>query len=335
MKNSNNRLRATPILLLTCLVWGLAFVFQIKSSESIPPLIFNGLRFTVGALSMIPVAFLFEKQKKPVSVEAPEMHGATHSVKAILRYGFISGTFLCIASGLQQYGCTFTQSAGLSGFLCGIYPLLTPLASFVAFRRKPSAGVFFGLFLAIGGLSLLTLFGLSSSGNTGTGTDWMWLGIPLLIGAAFFFAMQMVSVDYAVERVNCLWFSFAQFAVCAVLSLLLGLAFEYNGITIAGKQAITAFTWRGVFEGIDGILYCGICSVGIGYTLQTVGQKMTDANYAAVIFNAEAVFAAIGGVLFGTDHINVIGYVGCALILSGIVLSEMLPVRSGADRPAP
>lgn len=334
MKSSNNRLRATPILLLTCLVWGLAFIFQIKSSQSIPPMIFNGLRFTVGALAMIPVALLFGRRQKNVSSEALQMHSSAKSVAAIIRYGLVSGAFLCIASALQQYGCTFTQSAGLSGFLCGLYPLLTPLASFVAFRKKPSRGVFLGLFLAIAGLSLLSLFGLSSSGEAAADMGWMWLGIPLLIGAAFFFAMQMVSVDYAVERVNCLWFSFSQFAVCAVLSLLFGCLFEYHGIIIDGQQAVPAFSWQGVWEGMDGILYCGICSVGIGYTLQTIGQKMTDANYAAVIFNAEAVFAAIAGVLFGTDHINLIGYLGCALILGGIVLSEMLPSRSHSDHSA-
>ena len=282
-------------LFLTAMIWGFAFVFQVKGTEAIDSFTFNAVRFVIGTISLIPVVLAFEGKL----IRSGEV-----KLKKMLPGWIVCGTILCIASSLQQIGIKFTGSAGLAGFITAIYTVLTPVMYFVIFRKKTKIQVWVGAVLAVVGLAMLCF-------KAGEGLSFGFGEILLLIGA-FFWAAHMVSVDYFAKELPSLSFAWGQFLVCTLLSLLCMLVFELDAFSIAN---IIDAKWD--------ILYCGVMSVGIAYTLQIVGQKRSDPTFAAIVFSLESVFSAVGGVMFGIDNITVLGYIGCAVIFAGIVISQL------------
>ncbi len=284
-------------LFLTAVIWGFAFVFQVKGTENIGSFTFNATRFVLGTVSLIPVVAVFEG-KKIIKKEI--------SLKKILPGWIICGTILCIASSLQQIGVKITGSAGLSGFITSIYTVLTPVMYFLIFRKKTKLSVWIGAFLAVGGLALLCI-------KPGVGLTFGVGELILLIGAIFW-AAHMISVDHFARELPSLSFAWGQFLVCTILSLICAVAFESGDFSAA---VLLDAKWD--------IIYCGVASVGIAYTLQIIGQKNTDPTFAAIVFSLESVFSAVGGVVFGIDSITAVGYVGCAVIFAGIVISQLEP----------
>ncbi len=282
-------------LFLTAIIWGFAFVFQVKGTEAIDSFTFNAVRFVIGTVSLIPVVFAFEGKL----IRSGEV-----KLKKMLPGWIVCGTILCIASSLQQIGIKHTGSAGLAGFITSIYTVLTPVMYFLIFRKKTKIQVWVGAVLAVVGLSMLCF-------KAGEGLSFGFGEILLLIGA-FFWAAHMISVDYFAKELPSLSFAWGQFLVCTLLSLACMLAFELDAFSVAN---IIDAKWD--------ILYCGVMSVGIAYTLQIVGQKRSDPTFAAIVFSLESVFSAVGGVLFGIDNITVLGYIGCAVIFAGIVISQL------------
>lgn len=282
-------------LFLTAVIWGFAFVFQVKGTEHIGSFTFNATRFVLGTVSLIPVVAVFEG-KKIIKKEI--------SLKKILPGWIICGTILCIASSLQQIGIKVTGSAGLGGFITSIYTVLTPVLYFLIFRKKTKLSVWIGAFLAVGGLALLCI-------KTGVGLSFGVGELLLLIGA-FFWAAHMIAVDHFARELPSLSFAWGQFLVCTLLSLICAVAFESGDFSAA---VLLDAKWD--------IAYCGVASVGIAYTLQIIGQKNADPTFAAIVFSLESVFSAVGGVIFGIDSITAVGYIGCAVIFAGIVISQL------------
>ncbi|MBO5333183.1 MAG: DMT family transporter [Clostridia bacterium] len=283
------KFKSTILLFLTAIIWGFAFVAQRVGAEFVGAFTFNGIRFMLGFLSLIPVILIFEKDKFNLE-----------SLKNTLLPGLLAGTVLFIASTLQQYGVEITQSAGKAGFLTGLYTVLVPLIRFVM-GKKTSAFTFIGAIFALVGLFFLCMTGNDVSFGFGD--------IVLIIGA-FFWAGHILVVDKYVNNISPLKFSLVQFFVCGVLSLVFALILEDINL-VAVKSA-----------GIP-ILYGGIMSVGVAYTCQILGQRDADPTFASIVFSTESVFSAIGGAIILNEIMSGRGYIGCILIFIGIVLSQL------------
>lgn len=291
---------AVAIMFLTAMIWGFAFVAQVDSVDHIGSFTMNGLRFPLGALSLLPVALFFERGR----VSRGEQ-------KKTLLASVLAGTILFCASTLQQIGIAYTKSAGVSGFITGLYTVLVPIGCWLLFRQRTGIQVWVGSVCAVIGLFLLC-YRIGSGLSFGIGE------LLLLIGS-FFWAAHVIVIDRLGKDIRPLHFSVGQFSVCAVLSIITMLCFDTP-------------TWEGIVAAKWSILYCGVLSVGVAYTLQVIGQKRADPTFAAIVLSTESVFSAIGGALFGVDDISWLGYVGCVLIFFGIVFSQ-LPMKSRKREP--
>lgn len=281
----------TFLLFLTAIIWGFSFVAQVNGVNHIGPFTMNGTRFALGVVSLLPVVLIFERGR----VERRER---IRTVRAAICAGFA----LFSASTLQQLGVAYTGSAGISGFITGLYTVFVPIACFLLFRYKTGFNVWLGALCAVGGLFLLCC-------RPGEGLHFG-LGELILLGGSFCFTAHIVIVDRMGKMIRPLHFAWGQFAVCAVLCLAMMFIFEEP-------------EWSGIFAAKWSILYCGIMSVGVAYTLQVVAQRRADPTFATIVLSTESVFSAVGGVLFGLDSISAIGYVGCGLIFTGILISQL------------
>ena len=296
---------STVMLFATAFIWGLAFVAQVLGGDYVGPFTFNGIRFILGAVSLIPVYCLFEKDKE---LSPPEK-------KARYRYTALAslcgGLCLFFAAALQQIGASMTRDPGKAGFITGLYTVLTPVFYFLIFRKKTGWNTWLGCILATLGLYLLCL-------RPGEGISFG-VGEMFILAGAFFWAGHILIVDLFIDRVSPLRFSAWQFFVSGALGLLAAVLVE--DIT---PEGVLAAKWA--------ILFCGVLSVGVAYTLQVLAQRRVPPTYAAIIFSTESVFAAIGGVLWNLiappelhvdQNILPLGYVGCIIIFGGIVLSQL------------
>ena len=283
------KIKSTILLFLTAIIWGFAFVAQRVGADFVGAFTFNGIRFFLGFLSLIPVILIFEKDKFNIE-----------SLKKTLLPGLLAGVVLFIASTLQQYGVEITQSAGKAGFLTGLYTVLVPLIRFVM-GKKTSIFTFIGAVFAVVGLFMLCMTGNDISFGIGD--------VVLIIGA-FFWAGHILVVDKYVNGISPLKFSLVQFFVCGLLSIIFALILEDISF-VAVKSA-----------GIP-ILYGGLMSVGVAYTCQILGQRDADPTFASIVFSTESVFSAIGGAIMLNEIMSGRGYLGCVLIFIGIVLSQL------------
>jgi drug/metabolite transporter (DMT)-like permease len=285
------------LLLTTAMIWGFAFVAQVKGMDHINSLTLNGTRFTLGVISLWPVVLIFERGRV-----------GKEERKRTVCASILAGVALFSASTLQQFGISLNKSAGVAGFLTGLYVVLVPIAGFLLFRRKTGKNVWIGAICALVGLTLLCF-------KPGEGFSFGWGEALLLIGA-FFWTAHILIIDRVAVNIRSLHFAWGQFVVCAVLGLISMFLFEEP-------------TLAGIWEAKWAIAYCGILSVGVAYTLQIVAQKRADPTFAVVVLSTESVFSAIGGVLFGNDSIALVGYVGCGFIFAGILISQLGFGRSG------
>lgn len=279
------------LLLTTAMIWGFAFVAQVKGVEHVGPLTMNGTRFTLGVVSLLPVVLIFERGR----ISGEER-------KRTVLASLLGGVALFSASTFQQLGIALNKSAGVAGFLTGLYVVLVPIAGFLIFRKKTGRNVWIGAILALVGLTLLCF-------KPGEGFAFG-MGEALLLIGAFFWTAHILIIDRVAVGVRSLHFAWGQFAVCAVLGLITMFLFEQPTVT-------------GVLDAKWAIAYCGILSVGVAYTLQIIAQKRADPTFAVVVLSTESVFSALGGVLFGNDSISWIGYAGCACIFAGILISQL------------
>lgn len=286
---NTKKIKSTFLLFLTAIIWGFAFVAQRVGADYVGAFTFNGIRFLLGTLSLIPVILIFEKEK---------IHKET--IKKTVIAGLVAGIVLFIASSLQQFGVELTGSAGKAGFLTGLYTVLVPLIRFLM-GKKTDILTFVGAVFAVAGLFFLCM----------TGDEFAFgIGDIVLIVGAFFWAGHILVVDKFVNDVSPLKFSMMQFFVCGLLSIIFALfteTIEFSAIKSAGIP----------------ILYGGLMSVGVAYTCQILGQKDADPTFASIVFSTESVFSAIGGAVILNEIMSGRGYFGCVLIFIGIVLSQL------------
>lgn len=292
----------TFLLFLTAMIWGFAFVAQVGGLDYVGPLTLNGTRFAVGVISLLPVVLIFERGRR----ERAEQ-------KKTVLASLCAGSVLFAASTLQQIGIAYTKSAGVAGFITGIYIVLVPIAGFLLFRHKTRLGIWGGAVLAVIGLFLLCF-------KAGEGF-YFGIGELLLLIGSFFWTAHILVIDRMAGSLRPLHFAWGQFVVCAALGLISMFLFETP-------------TLGGIREAKWAILYCGVLSVGVAYTLQVVAQRRADPTFATIIMSTESAFSALGGVLFGIDSISPIGYLGCAVIFVGILISQISVARVDTDAPS-
>lgn len=287
-------LKADLLLLLTALIWGTAFVAQRVGMEHVGPYTYNGVRFVLGALVLLP--FIIRKERGrlgPALLAGP-------GLKRYALYGTVAGLFLFAGASLQQIGIVYT-TAGKAGFITGLYVILVPLIG-LAFRQRAGWGTWGGAVLAVLGLYFLSV------------TEAMTIekGDLLVLIGAFFWAGHVVLLGYVSPLTDPLKLAFTQFSVCAVLSLVAGVSLE-------------TITWSGLWGGAFAIFWGGVLSVGVAYTLQVVAQRDANPAHAAILLSMETVFAALAGGLMLGEVLGMRGLVGCGLMLAGMLLSQLKP----------
>lgn len=292
----SSKTRSIILLFLTAAIWGFAFVAQKVGADYVGAFYFNGIRYALGGASLIPVIAIFEKEKKdPVKL------------KYTIKSGIIVGCVLFVASSLQQFGIVMTQSAGKSGFITGLYTVLVPLIGFVFLKYKTSLFTWLGAAFAVVGLFLLSF----SGGITSVGMG----DLVLLIGSVFW-SLHIIFIDKFSSFISPIKFSMIQFFTSSVLCLLLG---------IITKEPIS---FEAVKMAAIPILYAGIMSSGVAYTLQVIAQKNLEPSITAIICSSESLFSAIGGALLLNERMSARNYIGCAFMFAGIITSQLKPKKS-------
>lgn len=286
----NKKIQANILLLLTAAIWGFAFVAQRVGAQYLGTFTFNGIRFVLGSLSLLPLIILTGRNKSSQSggqaLESPWLPG------------MVAGVILFLAATLQQMGVEETD-AGKAAFITGLYIVLVPLTGLFLKHRVP-VFTWIGVVITAVGLYLLSV----------TARFTITRGDLLLLVGAFFWTGHILVIDIFIRKVDGLKLSAIQCLACAVLSLGVALVLE-------------PMTLEGVKLAIVPILYGGIGSVGIAYTLQVFGQKYARPSHAAIILSLEAVFASLGGWLILRENLGLRGYLGCALMLTGMLLAQM------------
>jgi drug/metabolite transporter (DMT)-like permease len=288
----NQSYKSDLLLLLTAAIWGFAFVAQRAGMEFVGPFTFNGIRFALGSFSILPLLLLKGNKKK-----SPDDTKNSWS-NDLLISGLLLGFVLFVAATFQQIGMVYT-SAGKAGFITGLYVILVPAIG-VFIRKKTSLNIWIGAVIAVFGL-----YFLSVNENFAIG-----LGDLLVLISALFFAAHILIISNFSTRMSAIRLSVVQFAVCSLLSLLTAIFTEAIILEDILKAAIP-------------IIYGGVFSVGVAYTLQIVGQKHAHASAASIILSLESVFAVLGGWLILSEQLSTRGMAGCLLMLLGMVLAQI------------
>jgi drug/metabolite transporter (DMT)-like permease len=286
-------LKSDSLLLLTAVIWGFAFVAQRVGMEYVGPFTFSGVRFALGSFVLLPL--ILRKRKHQANSREILTRPST---RTIIFGGGILGLTLFAAASLQQVGLVYT-TAGNAGFITGLYVVIVPILGLLLGQRT-DAGTWIGAFLAAAGLYLLCItdeFSIS-------------FGDMLELVGAFLWAGHVLIIGWLSPKIDSLKLAFTQFAACSVLSL----------ITAVFTEVIVI---EALFKATIPILYGGVLSVGVAYTLQVVAQRNAHPAHAAILLSLEAVFAALGGWLILNETLAFRELFGCALMFAGMLLSQL------------
>jgi len=283
------KLRSDLLLLLAAAIWGFAFVAQRLGMEHTGPLTFNATRFALGAIALVPVVIARSRNGPP---PAPWRRD--------LRRGLILGLVLFGGATLQQFGVVYT-TAGKAGFITGLYVVLVPFLGLLV-GQHTSSRTWGGAALAVAGLYFLTI----------TGNLSMAKGDLLVLLSAFFWSTHVLLIGRWAPRTEPVRLAALQFAVCSVVSVVAAFSFEDP-------------TWSGIHGALWPILYAGLLSTGVAYTLQVVAQRQAPPAHAAIILSLEAVFAVLGGMMMLGESLAPRGLLGCGLMLTGMIISQIRP----------
>lgn len=293
-----SRLRANILLLVSAMIWGTAFIAQKMGMNGLGPFGFVGVRFTLSALVILPLALRELSRRPRLELSAMPWTGA------------LCGVFF-LAVVLQQAGM-ITASVTNGAFLTSVYIIVVPLAAWGLFRLFPAPAIWPACALALGGVFLLN-GGRLTAFTTG---DWQ------ILACALFFGFHVAIMGYLAGRTGRpLTLAVLQYAFTALLGLAFAAAFEGIG-------------WAAIAANWIPLAYAGLVSGGIAYTLQAVAQQYTPPAVAGVIFSSEALFAAFSGALIMGDRLSSIGWAGCAMIFAALLLVELGPRFCGGKAAA-
>ena len=301
-KPASRRWLGNALLLLTAMIWGTAFVAQRAGMDRIEPVTFCAARMVPAALAVWPVALLMDRRRR----SAPPQDRAK-ALRNDIAGGVGCGAFLATATIAQQMGLV-TTTAGKAGFITAMYMLLVPIFGFVLFRKRNTWLVWLAVLVGVAGLYLLCV----NEGFTLTRGD------AMVCVCAVLFSGHILCCDHFAPGGNPVRMSAIQFVVASV-------------ICGAAAFALETPTWEKVVSAAVPILYCGLISGGVGYTLQIVAQRYTDPTIASLLMSLESVFAAIGGALILGERMSGRELTGCAVMFAAIILVQLpLPERKRA-----
>ncbi|WP_164172556.1 DMT family transporter [Ruminococcus flavefaciens] len=285
------KLRGSLMLLTAAFIWGTAFVAQSKGMDYVAPFTYNAVRTLIGGVVLIPMVFLFgQKSRRKVS---------ENNNKISFIGGIICGLVLFAASSFQQLGISLT-SAGKAGFITALYVVIVPVISII-FGQKSNLKMWICAFTAIIGFYLLCIkegFRLSK-------------GDLYVLICAVFYSVHIIVIDHfnskGAEPVK---MSCVQFFTAGSIMMICMFIFE--------SPALSA-VWAAKYT----ILYAGVMSCGVAYTLQIIGQKYTESTAAALIMSLESVFAALAGWIILSEHMSMKEFAGCILVFAAVVFSQL------------
>jgi drug/metabolite transporter (DMT)-like permease len=284
----SQRFTADILLLLAAIVWGGGFVAQRQASANLSFFSFNAVRFLLAGTVMLPFIL-------------PRIRKVNRSYLWILPAGIL----LYGGSALQQAGIE-TTSAGSAGFITGVYVVLVPLLLAVFWKVRTKPVIWLAALAALGGTYLLSTGGKSVTPSTGD---------LIVLAGSLVWAMHVIVVGFSVNKMDVFVFSVGQFLLCGLLHL--GSSFFTTPPDMANIKLV-----------LPSILYAGLGSIAIGFTLQAVGQKHAPASDAALLLSLEAVFAAIFGAFFLMERMNPIQILGCVIIMGAILGAQLIVLRS-------
>ena len=283
-------------MLLAALIWGAAFVAQTVGMETVGPFTFSGIRISMGALTLLPVALVKDKmQKKTASLQKRE----GFFTRRELQFGAAMGIAFFVACNLQQYGLKYT-TPGKAAFVTALYIVLVPIAG-IFLRRKSSHFIWASVAMAFVGLYFLCVTPDEKGIN---------LGDVLAFLGSFFFTVQILLIEKSGDEVDGVKLSLVQFIVCGGLSLVLMFLFE-------------APTLNGIWQAILPMLYAGVLSGGVAYTLQIIGQRMLNTTVASLLMSMESVFAVLTAWIIMGQSMSGREIIGCVVMFVAIVVAQL------------
>ena len=294
----NGKMLGNGLLLLTAMIWGTAFAFQRAGMESIEPITFNAARMALAAIAVGLVALLMRKKEARSSVMRTAEQQKRYRKDNIVG-GLFCGVFLSLGSIFQQMGLVYT-TAGKAGFITAMYILLVPVFGFIVFGRKNTWLVRAAVLLGIVGMYFLCISGEFRLSK----------GDALVSACALFYTGHILSCDHFGKRGDPIVISTIQFVTATVVSAVVAFITEEPGMEKVASALVP-------------ILYCGIVSGGIGFTLQIVAQRITEPTTASLLMSMEAVFAVIAGVILLHERMSVREISGCLIMLAAIILVQI------------
>ena len=311
-----HKLRNTFFLFLTAMIWGAAFVAQSVSMDYIGPFTFICLRSVIGGLFLIPVIIVLDGIRKKsqnesadvvnseniLHIETEEKQRLSWKNKQLIEGGIVCGIFLFFANCFQQTGIQYT-TVGKAGFITTFYIIIVPLIG-LFFKKYCGILTWIGVVIALAGLYFLCI----------TQKLTIQRGDALILCCSVLYAGQILAIDHYNPFVDGVKMSCIQFLTGGILSAVFMLLFENPSIAM-------------ILSAAGPILYTGIMSTGVGYTLQIVGQKGLNPTVAALILSLESVFSALSGYLFLHQVLTTRELIGCALMFIAIVLAQLPDIR--------
>ena len=290
------QLKNSGLLLLAAIIWGVAFVAQSVGMEYVGPFTFNAARSLIGGVFLIPgIIFLGklngEKKLKLLPEDKKER-------KTLLIGGLMCGLFLCAASNMQQMGILYT-TVGKAGFITACYIVLVPIFG-MFLGKKTGIGVWISVVLAVIGLYLLCMTDSLSFGK----------GDLFVLGCAVLFAGHILVIDHFTVLVDGVRMSCIQFLVSGIISSVLMFLFETP-------------TWGAIWSAMIPILYAGILSSGVAYTIQIVGQKDMNPTVASLILSLESCISVLAGWFLLQQKLSARELLGCAVMFGAILIAQL------------
>lgn len=296
-----HKFRNSCLLILTALIWGIAFVAQSEGGDAVGAYTFNSIRSVIGGIVLIPVILMFSRKKNKADIREDK--------KFLVLGGLCCGVVLFISSTLQQVGITMGTSAGKAGFLTACYIVLVPIFG-IFIKRRCGLNVWVSVVLAIVGLYFLCINGAIA----------LQTGDILLILGAFGYAVHILIVDYFSPKVDGIKMSCIQLLFCGLLGIV-PMFFVDMKHSVAGiaKWAPSLASWSAWIP----LLYAGVLSAGVGYTLQIIGQVGLNPTVASLLMSLESVFSVLAGWIILGQKLSGRELFGCALIFVAVVLAQI------------
>lgn len=315
MKSAKNKDKlksnlGSMLLLITAIIWGLAFVAQQKGMESVGPFTFNSVRSFVAIIALSPFIVLNRKKLFAVKDNAGSEVTDKRRKRSVILAGILSiGAIFTLATTSQQIGIGLTDNVGKAGFITALYIVLVPVAG-ILLKKKPKWIVWLCVAAATFGLYLLCI-------KKGGGFR-LEKGDLLIIACAVLFTFHILLVDYFSVRLNGLLIAVSQFLMVGILC----------GI---GMVLLEKPTMAQLIDALLPILYAGVLSSGVGYTLQILGQKYVEPTRASLLMCLESVFSVLGGWLILHQKMTLREGIGCVIMFAAILVCQIFG-SSSADR---